>query len=78
MLLTCLWFRLQKITRGEGNVRLSIDDGPAATEFLQDDYDEDLADDEPLALADRAVVGGGIHNNLEAARTAEMPSSQNP
>jgi len=26
---------------GDGRIRLSEDDGPAATEFLQDDYDED-------------------------------------
>ncbi|KAF7968309.1 hypothetical protein HWV62_31005 [Athelia sp. TMB] len=47
-----------KITRREGAVRLSIDDGPAHTEFLEDDFDEDAVDDEPLALADRALVGG--------------------
>lgn len=49
--------RLQTWSRGEGNIRLSVDDGPPAREFLDDDYDEDnelVADDEPLALrADR-------------------------
>lgn len=69
--------RLQKITRREGGVRLSIDDGPAATEFLEDDFDEELPDDEPLALADRAMVGGtDIHRNSGATgRAAELPSS---
>ena len=38
---------------GEGRIRLSVDDGPSAREFLDDDYDEDnerLGDDEPLAV----------------------------
>ncbi|KZP33246.1 hypothetical protein FIBSPDRAFT_702529, partial [Athelia psychrophila] len=37
---TVVSHQLQKITRREGGVRLSIDDGPAATEFLEDDFDE--------------------------------------
>jgi len=37
--------RLKTLTRPEGRIRLSEDDGPPATEFLGDDYDED---DEPL------------------------------
>ncbi|KAI0354241.1 hypothetical protein OH77DRAFT_1496838 [Trametes cingulata] len=43
--------------RGDGRIRLSMDEGPSAREFLDDDYDEDnarLGDDEPLAItADR-------------------------
>lgn len=45
--------RLQTWTRREGNIRLSMDDGPPAREFLDEDYDDDneaIADDEPLAL----------------------------
>ncbi|KAH8079831.1 hypothetical protein BXZ70DRAFT_1012589 [Cristinia sonorae] len=37
----------------EGRIRLSLDEGPSAREFLEDDYDDDhegLPDDEPLAL----------------------------
>lgn len=34
-------FRMKTWTRTEGGVRLSEDDGPAATEFLGDDLDED-------------------------------------
>ncbi|KAI0633017.1 hypothetical protein C8Q77DRAFT_1121091 [Trametes polyzona] len=43
--------------RPDGRIRLSMDEGPSAREFLDDDYDEDhtgLGDDEPLAVtADR-------------------------
>ena len=45
--------RLKAWTRQEGTIRLSLDDAPAAREFLDDDYDEDnagISDDEPLAL----------------------------
>lgn len=48
--------RLKTITRREGGIRLSEDDGPPAREFLEDDYDDDNeilpgdnSDDEPLA-----------------------------
>ncbi|KAF5353377.1 hypothetical protein D9756_008048 [Leucocoprinus leucothites] len=41
--------------RGDGEIRLSEDDGPPAREFLEDDYDDDNealpgdnSDDEPL------------------------------
>ncbi|KAJ7146213.1 hypothetical protein C8R44DRAFT_9469 [Mycena epipterygia] len=33
--------QLKTITRTEGAIRLSQDDGPPAREFLEDDYDED-------------------------------------
>ncbi|KAF8229461.1 hypothetical protein L208DRAFT_1402241 [Tricholoma matsutake] len=33
--------QLKILTRSEGRIRLSEDDGPSATEFLGDDYDED-------------------------------------
>ena len=47
-------FRLKILTRTEGTIRLSEDDGPPANEFLGDDFDEDnehLHDstDEPLS-----------------------------
>ena len=54
--------RLKTWTRREGTIRLSIDDGPPATEFLEDDYDEDnddLEDNEPLAdRAERLQLAG--------------------
>ncbi|KAK0445623.1 uncharacterized protein EV420DRAFT_921349 [Desarmillaria tabescens] len=40
----------------EGQIRLSTDDGPAATEFLEDDYDDD--DNEDLTLVED--VGGRL------------------
>ncbi|KAI0651134.1 hypothetical protein C8Q79DRAFT_896898, partial [Trametes meyenii] len=46
---------------GDGRIRLSMDEGPSAREFLDDDYDEDNArvgDDEPLVVtADRLRQG---------------------
>jgi len=44
--------QLKSWTGGEGRIRLSMDDGPSAREFLEDDYDDDnegLPDNEPLA-----------------------------
>ena len=37
----CYAFRLKTLTRSEGRIRLSEDNGPPANEFLADDYDED-------------------------------------
>ncbi|KAI0369335.1 hypothetical protein BV20DRAFT_1036610 [Pilatotrama ljubarskyi] len=49
--------QLSSWPRSDGRIRLSMDEGPSAREFLDDDYDEDnerLGDDEPLAVtADR-------------------------
>jgi hypothetical protein len=71
---------LKTWTRQEGTVRLSIDDGPPAAEFLEDDYDEDntdLEDDEPLA--DRAqrlkLVGNGNGAGTRADKSAREPAS---
>ncbi|KAH9851311.1 hypothetical protein C2E23DRAFT_860755 [Lenzites betulinus] len=50
----------------DGRIRLSLDEGPSAREFLDDDYDEDhtgLGDDEPIA-----VTAGRLQ---KAASTAE-------
>ncbi|RDB17757.1 hypothetical protein Hypma_001073 [Hypsizygus marmoreus] len=33
--------QLKTFTRTDGPIRLSIDDGPPAREFLEDDYDDD-------------------------------------
>ncbi|KAI8990364.1 hypothetical protein BD414DRAFT_514160 [Trametes punicea] len=49
--------QLSNLPGGDGRIRLSLDEGPSAREFLDDDYDDDnerLGDDEPLAVtADR-------------------------
>lgn len=54
---THIALRLTSWPRNDGRIRLSMDEGPSAREFLDDDYDEDhtgLGDDEPLAVtADR-------------------------
>ena len=49
-------FRLKTLTRPEGRIRLSEDDGPPATEFLEDDYDDDIEslDSNETLLAERA------------------------
>ncbi|KAF8064308.1 hypothetical protein FPV67DRAFT_1629406 [Lyophyllum atratum] len=33
--------QLKTMTKPEGRIRLSVDDGPPAREFLEDDYDDD-------------------------------------
>ncbi|KAI0659592.1 hypothetical protein C8Q70DRAFT_120306 [Cubamyces menziesii] len=49
--------QLGTIPNNEGRIRLSLDEGPSAREFLDDDYDDDnerVGEDEPLAVtADR-------------------------
>ncbi|KAJ3526860.1 hypothetical protein NM688_g8208 [Phlebia brevispora] len=50
---TVVAHQLQTWTGREGAIRLSVDDGPPARAFLDDDYDEDneiVADNEPLSL----------------------------
>ncbi|KAI0726701.1 hypothetical protein C8Q72DRAFT_887286 [Fomitopsis betulina] len=45
--------QLTSFSQNDGHIRLSMDEGPSAREFLDDDYDEDharLGDDEPLAV----------------------------
>jgi len=50
---TVVAHQLKTWTQKEGQIRLSIDDGPPVHEFLEDDYDEDherIADEELLAV----------------------------
>lgn len=73
--LTIWHFRLKTWTRQEGTIRLSIDDGPPATEFIRDDDDDEsthgLEDDEPLAdLAQRLTSG----SEAEAPQTPPIES----
>ena len=52
-MLTIVHARLETWNQGGGRIRLSVDDGPSAREFLDDDYDDDnerLGDSEPLAI----------------------------
>lgn len=79
MFLTLLLARMKTWTRHEGRIRLSEDDGPAATEFLGDDpTDEgdddglewDNGDDEPLP----AAVFGGEETRLAAERERKAMS----
>lgn len=74
-------FRLKTWTRQEGNIRLSVDDGPPANEFLADDFDEDhgdIEDDEPLAdRAERLRLSGPgtTANDPSSAPRARSPNS---
>ncbi|EIW56465.1 uncharacterized protein TRAVEDRAFT_170382 [Trametes versicolor FP-101664 SS1] len=58
--------QLTSFSRNDGRIRLSMDEGPSAREFLDDDYDEDharLGDDEPLAVtADRLQKAVSVTN----------------
>ncbi|OCH92536.1 hypothetical protein OBBRIDRAFT_773170 [Obba rivulosa] len=58
---TVVAHQLKTWTRKDGAIRLSVDDGPTAREFLEDDYDEDnagIADDEPLAFTAQRLKAG--------------------
>ena len=58
------------MTRSEGRIRLSEDDGPPATEFLEDDYDDDMESlnpDEALPtdhLGPGSAPGGDVTGNV--------------
>ncbi|KAI0772420.1 hypothetical protein BD413DRAFT_663195 [Trametes elegans] len=46
-------YQLTSWPQSNGRIRLSLDEGPSAREFLDDDYDDDnerLGDDEPLVV----------------------------
>jgi len=47
-------------TRTEGAVRLSVDDGPPAREFLEDDYDDD--NEELTPRGEVPPQTGGTHD----------------
>ena len=67
--------------RREGAIRLSLDDGPAAHEFLQDDYDEDnedIADDEPLAMRAQQLKSIGGQNEGESRGSVELVLPNTP
>ncbi|KAJ3487929.1 hypothetical protein NLI96_g3209 [Meripilus lineatus] len=67
--------------RREGAIRLSLDDGPAAHEFLQDDYDEDnadIADDEPLAMRAQQLKSIERRDEGETRRSIELVLPNTP
>ncbi|KAJ8474869.1 hypothetical protein ONZ51_g6946 [Trametes cubensis] len=56
---------LGTIPNNEGHIRLSLDEGPSAREFLDDDYDDDnerVGEDEPLA-----VTAGRLRKAVDSA-----------
>ncbi|KAH9943882.1 hypothetical protein B0H21DRAFT_747416 [Amylocystis lapponica] len=65
-----------------GGIRLSIDDGPPAHEFIEDDYDDDperLGDDEPLALrAERLKQTGTVREAETAVGVGDVPPRPPP
>ncbi|TBU42708.1 hypothetical protein BD309DRAFT_156452 [Dichomitus squalens] len=84
---TVVAHRLETWNQGEGRIRLSVDDGPSAREFLDDDYDDDnerLGDSEPLAIraerlrkaaspAEQAAESVAQRTGLFEADTEEPP-----
>ena len=74
-----IFSRLKTWTRREGAVRLSIDDGPPAAEFLEDDDEgmSDTEDDEPLAERARQLQlkSAGTENGAAGPPRDLEPSS---
>jgi hypothetical protein len=65
--------KLRTWTRREGTIRLSIDDGPPATEFLAVDDDESVdGDEEPLANRAQQLKSG---LSTVANKTAQPPQT---
>lgn len=67
---------MKTFTRTEGAIRLSEDDGPSATEFLGDDFDDDnehLDDsaDEPLSEHIRRATQAWREPNIPDSLRAE-------
>jgi len=64
--------RLKTWTRREGTIRLSIDEGPPAREFLEDDYDEDhegLNDDAAERAWREQAVESRVNNAVQNSQT---------
>ncbi|KAF9458692.1 hypothetical protein BDZ94DRAFT_1270014 [Collybia nuda] len=56
--------QLKTLTRPEGRIRLSEDDGPPAREFLEDDYDEDH---QGLDSAESGISAGRVNEAMGRA-----------
>jgi hypothetical protein len=68
--------RLKTLTRPEGRIRLSEDDGPAATTFLGDDDDDDVNDRESRTGAGGTVpTEGVVGGRLGDSNVNVQPSS---
>jgi len=66
-----IMYRLKTWNQSEGRVRLSEDDGPPSTEFLEDDYDQDnegleLDDEDDGPLTERVRMPGGASRGGES------------
>ncbi|KAG1816683.1 uncharacterized protein BJ212DRAFT_167206 [Suillus subaureus] len=59
--------QLQTWTRTEGQIRLSEDDGPSATEFLTD------ADDEDVGIIDDGMILGQDEERLRNEGSVTLP-----
>ncbi|KIM41857.1 hypothetical protein M413DRAFT_139366 [Hebeloma cylindrosporum] len=64
--------RLKTFTRAEGTIRLSEDDGPPASEFLGDDFDED---NEHLDASTDEPFSEHIRRATRAWREPNIPDS---
>ena len=61
--------RLKTFTRSEGRIRLSEDDGPSASEFLDDDFDED----NEVLRHDGRAIGLESTNDVREGPTTHAP-----
>ncbi|KIM81970.1 hypothetical protein PILCRDRAFT_820855 [Piloderma croceum F 1598] len=70
--------QLKLLTKREGTIRLSIDDGPSSAEFLGDDDHDDhdeQDDNEPLAdRAERLRWAGSGHGNADTLKAPTAPN----
>jgi len=67
----CDGARLKTLTRSEGRIRLSEDDGPPASEFLEDDFDED----NEVLRHDGRAKGLGSTNDVREGPTIHTPGA---
>ncbi|KAG2351941.1 hypothetical protein BDR07DRAFT_966668 [Suillus spraguei] len=65
---TVVSHQLQTWTRTEGQIRLSEDDGPSATEFLTD------ADDEDVGIVDDGIILDQDEERLRNEESIALPS----
>ncbi|TFY65297.1 hypothetical protein EVG20_g5647 [Dentipellis fragilis] len=79
---TVVSHQLKTWSRREGNIRLSIDDGPPAHSFLEDEYDvdNDGLDDEPLALRaeELRLARQALAPEPEPEQPAPKPPTEEP
>jgi len=73
---TVVSHQLKTWTGQEGRVRLSGDDGPAAREFLDDDYQEDNVEIPRDAIPDAPNGGDGEEEAAATPRTRTAEGSK--